>query len=440
MNIYIETLGCARNQVDSELIIGSLKNADCTILDEPENADVIFINTCSFVEDAVNESIDTILYLAKYKTEGACEYLLVGGCLPERFREKMVPELPEVDLFLGTGALHKVAHVVKNLSKFKGCILPNPSRLNLGQYTSMRAVKGSPMAYLKIAEGCDKHCTYCIIPKLRGNQKSRPLNDIADEARRLIENDVKELVLVAQESTFYGKDLSPSTDISELIKRLSDLSENIWIRLLYGHPESVDKKLIKTIASRKNVCTYFDIPIQHAADSVLKRMGRTYEREDLFRLFDQIRSHIPDVALRTTVITGFPGESWEDFDALMDFIKKQQFHHLGAFMYSDFEDLPSHNLPNHVPEVTAKERYDQIMACQQEISLNINREFIGREMDVLIETPSEEDLLTGRTAFQAPEVDGLTYINAGRDVPLVGTFSRIKITDALEYDLVGEPI
>ena len=438
LNIYFESLGCARNFVDSEVMMGQLKKAGAVMMDDPEDADTIIINTCSFIEDAVNESIDTILHLAQYKKTGKCGRLIVVGCLPERFREDIVKSLPEVDLFLGTGALDQVVRAVENISDIKRCSLPDPDQLSLTGYkTRYRIEPDKPYAYLKIAEGCDKHCTYCIIPKLRGRQKSRPIRDIVDEATILIENGTKELVLVAQETSFYGKDLHPPADIAELLEKLSRLSDDIWIRMLYGHPESLNEKLIKTIATHKNICSYFDIPIQHAGNPVLRRMGRKYTQESLFQRIENIRSHIPDAALRTTVIVGFPGETDEDFQTLKNFVEAVRFDHLGAFIYSDSEDLPSHRLKNHVRPSVARKRYDTIMAVQRGISMDKNAGYVGKTVSVLVEDMPEKNVFIGRTVFQAPEVDGITYIKCN-GAPM-GNFMDVTISDALEYDLVGEP-
>ncbi len=423
--------------VDSEVLIGGLKNAGCRISHTPENADVIIINTCSFIEDAADESIDTILALADYKKVGSCRFLIVIGCLPERYKGDIAESLPEVDLFLGTGTLNHLLPAVLNIPDISGVLFDDPDRQVLTGYQSRcRLDPKSPTAYLKIAEGCDRHCTYCIIPKLRGRQKSRPEEDILNEARGLISTGVKELVLVAQETSFYGKDLKPETDLSRLLTVLSDLNDDIWIRILYGHPQSMDDKLIKTIATHANLCSYFDMPIQHASDGVLKRMGRTYTNRDLYRIIDKIRSRIPEAALRTTVITGFPGESDEDFRILTDFLETVRFHHVGAFIYSDAEDLPSHHLPNPVSKDTAIRRYDRIMSLQQNISRKIHQNYIGTTCPVLIEEKPEKNLFVGRTYFQAPEVDGVVYIQA-EELP-VGHFTDIKIVDALEYDLMGE--
>ena len=437
-NIYFESLGCARNLVDSEVILGQLKKAGARILDDPDDADIIIVNTCSFIEEAVNEAIDTILHLADYKKTGKCRYLVVIGCLPERYREDIADALPEVDVFLGTGALDQVARIVQNAADVRGCFLPDPDQLTLTGYDSRYLLEpDKPTAYLKIADGCDKHCTYCIIPKLRGRQKSRSVEDIVSEALRLIENGIKELVLVAQESTFYGKDLNPPSDISGLLKQLSLLSDDIWIRMLYGHPESLNEKVIKTIATHDNICSYFDMPIQHASNPVLQKMGRHYTMETLLMRIEKIRSYIPDAVLRTTVIVGFPGESEDDVNTLKQFIQTVRFHHLGAFMYSDSEDLPSHKLKGHVPVGVKQKRYDQIMACQRDISAKINSGYMGKTVKVLVEDMPENRIFTGRTVFQAPEVDGITYIRS--ETATVGEFMNVTIVDALEYDLVGEP-
>jgi ribosomal protein S12 methylthiotransferase len=437
MKIYIETLGCARNQVDGEMMAGQLKIAGFTLADDPGQAEIIIINTCGFIEEAINESIDTILYLAEFKHKGSCRMLVVAGCLTQRFGEKMPFDLPEVDLFLGTGALDQVPELIKKDLTGGFCFLPDPDRLDFRDYAATRHTdRKSPFAYLKIAEGCDKHCTYCIIPTLRGRQKSRPMEEIVEEAKRLIQNHKKEIVLVAQETTFYGKDLGGSSNIGRLLESLSSLSEGIWIRLLYGHPESMDERLIRTIASHENICPYFDIPIQHASNGILKKMGRNYTREDLCRTVELIRKHIPHAVLRTTVITGFPGETRKDFNALISFIREMRFDHLGAFVYSDFDDLPSHRLKGFVPPRTANQRHHEIMACQKEISTQINRKYQGQEITVLIEDAPEPGLFLGRSIFQAPEVDGITYVRS----PELdrGAFVKVRITDTLEYDLMGE--
>ncbi len=438
MKLHLVSLGCAKNLIDSEVMLGRLVNAGWVITDDPAEAEIIIVNTCSFIEPAVNESIDTILELAKFKETGICRHLVVTGCLPERFREKIVHALPEVDIFLGTGAFDRIVHAVNGSSDFSKCLLPDPNLLTMQAKEAHRVRSLSHIAYIKIAEGCSRHCAYCIIPRLRGKYRSRNHEDIIAEARSLVLSGVKELILVAQDTTSYGKDLNMSVDLSGLLESISDISEDVWIRLMYGHPESIDESIVKTIATYDNICTYFDIPVQHVSNSVLKRMRRKYTRDDLYRLFEKIRETAPDCALRTTAIVGFPGETDKDFQQLFDFAEDICFDHLGVFLYSDSEDLQSHRLSHHVPKNTAKERHDRLMSRQADISLKNNQKYIGRVLKVLVEEKSEDNLFVGRTYFQAPEVDGITYINSNQLQP--GRFAGIKITDAFEYDLAGKTV
>lgn len=438
MKLHLVSLGCAKNLIDSEVMLGRLVNAGWVITDDPAEAEIIIVNTCSFIEPAVNESIDTILELAKFKETGICRHLVVTGCLPERFREEIVHALPEVDIFLGTGAFDRIVHAVSGSSDFSKCLLPDPNLLTMQAKEAHRVRSLSHIAYIKIAEGCSRHCAYCIIPRLRGKYRSRNHEDIIAEARSLVLSGVKELILVAQDTTSYGKDLNMSVDLSGLLESISDISEDVWIRLMYGHPESIDESIVKTIATYDNICTYFDIPVQHVSNSVLKRMRRKYTRDDLYRLFEKIRETAPDCALRTTAIVGFPGETDKDFQQLFDFAEDICFDHLGVFLYSDSEDLQSHRLSHHVPKNTAKERHDRLMSRQADISLKNNQKYIGRVLKVLVEEKSEDNLFVGRTYFQAPEVDGITYINSNQLQP--GRFAGIKITDAFEYDLAGKTV
>jgi ribosomal protein S12 methylthiotransferase len=438
MKLHLVSLGCAKNLIDSEVMLGRLVNAGWVITDDPAEAEIIIVNTCSFIEPAVNESIDTILELAKFKETGICRHLVVTGCLPERFREEIVHALPEVDIFLGTGAFDRIVHAVNGSSDFSKCLLPDPNLLTMQAKEAHRVRSLSHIAYIKIAEGCSRHCAYCIIPRLRGKYRSRNHEDIIAEARSLVLSGVKELILVAQDTTSYGKDLNMSVDLSGLLESISDISEDVWIRLMYGHPESIDESIVKTIATYDNICTYFDIPVQHVSNSVLKRMRRKYTRDDLYRLFEKIRETAPDCALRTTAIVGFPGETDKDFQQLFDFAEDICFDHLGVFLYSDSEDLQSHRLSHHVPKNTAKERHDRLMSRQSDISLKNNQKYIGRVLKVLVEEKSEDNLFVGRTYFQAPEVDGITYINSNQLQP--GRFAGIKITDAFEYDLAGKTV
>lgn len=436
MKIHLVSLGCARNQVDSEGMLGRLALAGWRITEAPDDADVIVVNTCSFIESAAEESIDTILAMARYKTEGVCRALIVAGCLPERYGEAIGRELPEVDLFLGTGAFDRIVEAASGVLASERCILPDPDAAAPPDPDAPRVQTLPHSAYLKIAEGCSRTCTYCIIPRLRGRQKSRPAEEIVAEARRLVAAGTRELILVAQDSTAYGRDREGGPGLAELLERLSEIDDGIWIRVLYGHPESIDDGIIRTMALRPNICSYFDLPVQHASDGVLRRMGRNHTRSDLFRLFERIREIAPEASLRTTAIVGFPGETDRDFKALLSFVEAVRFDHLGVFTYSDAEDLPSHRLDGHVPHATARKRHDRLMARQRDISEEKNAGYLGRTLTVLVEESPEAGLFLGRTAFQAPEVDGLVYIH-GRDLP-IGRFASVTITDTLEYDLVGE--
>ena len=436
MNIHFVSLGCARNQVDSETMTGLLVQAGHRMSEDPAAAEVIVVNTCSFIEAAINESIDTILALAEFKKTGVCRRLIVAGCLPERFREAIAAELPEVDMFIGTGAFDDIVNAVSGQKKLHECLFPDPDAGGLFEQGAMRRRDAGPMAYLKIAEGCDRRCTYCIIPRLRGKQKSRRPAHILAEAESLVASGVKELVLVAQETTAYGKDIGLQNGLADLLRALSDLSSNTWIRLLYGHPQSISDNVVRSICEAPNICNYFDIPVQHAADAVLRRMGRRYGRNDLYRLMQRIRTLSPEACLRTTLIVGFPGETEADFVKLMQFVTDVKFNHLGVFIYSDSEDLPSSKLSDHVPETVAKRRYDAIMSRQVELSRENNRKYVGRTLQVLIEEKSEPGVYSGRTMGQAPEVDGITFVQGEKLT--IGTFADVRITDALEYDLIGD--
>jgi ribosomal protein S12 methylthiotransferase len=446
VKLHLVSLGCARNQVDSEIMLGLLEKAGWTIIDNPSEAEVIVVNTCSFIEAAAQESIDTILELATLKEEGACRRLIVAGCLPERYREKVFNELPEVDFFLGTGAYHRIVDVVEENIVPTICLLPPPEERPMESPDVPRIPTSFYTAYVKVAEGCSRKCTYCIIPKLRGPRRSRPRGEIIIEAGRLIRSGAKELNLVAQDTTSWGYDLNPPEHPAELLISLSNLGDNTWIRLLYGHPDRFDDRLIHAMGKNKGICPYFDIPVQHVSSEILKKMGRNYNRNDLLVLFQKIRNMVPDAVLRTTFIVGFPGETQKHIEELLDFIKEVRFDHLGVFTYSDEDDLPSHNLSGHISKKTAMKRFERIMSVQAGISEKNNEKYIGCELDVLVEEAPEDGVFVGRTWFQAPDVDGITYIRTfdkqfskSLDAD-IGSVVRIKITDTMEYDLIGEPL
>ncbi len=438
MSIYIESLGCARNQVDSENMAGRLLAAGWTLTRDPSQATVIVVNTCSFVESATDESIDTILELARFKKEGACRRLVVAGCLPERYREEIAEALPEVDQFLGTGAFSRIIEAVTGTLDGGTCLLPDPDRIAMDE-TGLRERELSHTAYLKIAEGCSRHCTYCIIPRLRGRQKSRPMAQILAEARQLIAAGAKELNLVSQDTTHYGQDRPDEVGLDTLLARLAEIDRSVWIRFLYGHPESISDRVIETVAAHDNLCPYFDLPIQHAADRILKRMGRNYDKDRLMDLFDRIRTKVPGAVLRTTLIVGFPGETDADFTELLSFVERVRFDHLGVFAYSDADDLSSHRLSGHVSEKLARSRHDRIMERQMAISAENLEKMVGKTLPVLIEASPEPDLYEGRIMTQAPEVDGMVFVNFRPDgpVPKIGDIASVKITQTMEYDLIG---
>ncbi|RJQ74079.1 MAG: 30S ribosomal protein S12 methylthiotransferase RimO [Desulfobacteraceae bacterium] len=443
MLIYLESLGCARNQVDSETMLARLEAAGIGITDDPSLAEAIVVNTCSFIESAADESIDTILELAKYKREGRCRRLIVTGCLPERYRDPIVEALPEVDFFLGTGAYEQIVPAVQGAWAAGACLLPDPDAVD-SRLPVLRKPLAAHSAYLKIAEGCSRHCTYCIIPKLRGGQKSRPLATLLQEARALIADGARELTLVAQETTAYGQDLRPPTDLARLLSALAGVDPSVWIRVMYGHPQSITAKVIQTLAAHANLCAYLDIPVQHASSNMLRRMGRGYTDRELLHLFTSIRAQLPDAALRTTVLVGFPGESQDDFKQLLDFIEQARFDHLGVFAYSDAEDLPSHHLGEHVDAVLAQERLDMVMALQQRISAEKLTRFQGRTLQVLVDAAPKkgDDFWIGRTCFQAPEVDGVTLIKASPEgpAPVPGNFIPVRVVQTLDYDLITEAL
>ncbi len=444
MNIYLVSLGCARNLVDSEVMLGHLTEARCTIIDSPETADVIVVNTCSFITSAVDESIDTILEMAAYKTTGRCRFLVVAGCLPQRFKEDAALEFPEVDLFIGTGGYERIAEELNKLMTADShpdkpvCVLPDPNTVSPARTTSPRITTTGPLAYLKIAEGCSRHCTYCIIPSLRGTYRSRSIQDITAEAGRLLASGVQELNLVAESTTDYGEDLGQPGKLSEVLSALAEMTQGKWVRFLYAFPDTLDDATIKLTAEKENICAYYDIPIQHASDAIIKKMGRHYTQEDLRTLFSRLRDEVPGVALRTTLIVGFPGETEADFQDLLDFITEVGFDHLGVFTYSDSDEQASHALPDHVDEAVAQKRQDIIMAAQEQISAERNMARVGQVYKVLIEENPEEGVFIGRTFFQAPEVDGVTFVD-GTDLT-IGSFVDVRITDALVYDLSGDVV
>ncbi len=400
------------------------------------------MNTCGFISTALDEAVETILDMARYKKDGACQRLIATGCLAQRYKDDpdLVNSLPEVDAFLGTAACDQIVAAVNGKDATPLTVFPDPNSRGFQNPMESRALISTGFAYIKVSEGCNRHCTYCIIPTLRGLQRSRPVQEICDEAVALVKDGITEVILTAENTTDYGQDLNTGEGFHTVLEHLSPVvkkvNPNAWIRFLYTHPKTLDDRVIKAVRDHDNVCSYYDVPIQHAASSTLKRMGRPYTQKELADLFKRIRRIDPDACLRTTVIVGFPGETEEEFQTLLNFIKEIQFDHLGVFTYSDSDDLKSHGLKAHVPEEIAEQRHDTIMAAQASISEAHNHTHVGNTYPVRIEETPEEGVYIGRTPFQAPDVDGVTFIySEGLDT---GTLVQVKVTDAFEYDIAGE--
>ena len=438
MKILFISLGCDKNLVDTEVMLGLLASRGYEMTDDETEADIIVINTCCFIHDAKEESIQNILEMAEYKKEGKVKALIVTGCLAERYRQEILDEIPEVDEVLGTTAYDRILDAVDAaLAGEHSVMLADIDALPLPD-TKRLVTTGGHFAYLKIAEGCDKHCTYCIIPKIRGNYRSVPMERLIREAEELAAQGVKELILVAQETTLYGKDLYGEKSLHRLVRELCRISGLQWIRILYCYPEEITDELIQVMKEEKKVCHYLDLPIQHASDAVLKRMGRRTTKQELIEIIGKLRREIPDICLRTTLITGFPGETEEQHEELIEFVDEMEFDRLGVFTYSPEEDTPAEKMPDQIDEEVKEERQAELMELQQEIAFDNAERMVGREVLVMIEGKvADENAYVGRTYRDAPNVDGLIFINT--DVELLsGDFARVKVTGALDYDLIGE--
>lgn len=438
MNVLFISLGCDKNLVDSEVMIGLLADKGYQMTDDETQADVIVINTCCFIHDAKEESIQTILEMAEYKKTGALKALIVTGCLAQRYQEEILEEIPEVDEVLGTTSYDKIVDAIQEALEGKsGVRIEDIDALPLPD-TKRLVTTGGHFAYLKIAEGCDKHCTYCIIPKIRGNYRSVPMERLVKEARDLAEDGVKELILVAQETTIYGTDLYGEKSLHRLLRELCKIDGIRWIRILYCYPEEIDDHLIQVMKEEPKICHYLDLPIQHASTEILRRMGRRTSREDLEEIIGKLRREIPDIAIRTTLITGFPGETKEQHEELMDFVDQMEFDRLGVFTYSPEEGTPAAQMEDQIPEEVKEDRQAELMELQQEIAFDLAEDMIGREVLVMIEGKvADENAYVGRTYKDAPNVDGLIFVNTDEEL-MSGDFARVKVTGAAEYDLIGE--
>lgn len=437
MKILFISLGCDKNLADSEEMLGLLTAGGHEITDDETQADAIVINTCCFIKDAKEESVETILEMAEYKKTGSCHALIVTGCMAQRYQKEIIEEVPEVDAVLGTTSYGDIVKALEeavagnHFEEFRDIdYLPDTGSKRV-------LTTGGHFGYLKIAEGCDKHCTYCIIPKLRGKFRSVPMERLIAQAEDMAEQGVKELILVAQETTVYGKDLYGKKSLHILLKKLCEIRGIRWIRILYCYPEEIYDELIETIRDEKKICHYLDIPIQHASDRILKRMGRRTSKQELIDIVGKLRKEIPDIVLRTTLITGFPGETEEDHEELKEFVDEMEFERLGVFTYSPEENTPAAEMADQVPEEVKEERRDELMELQQEISYDRGQDRIGQELLVMIEGKvADESAYIGRTYGDAPKVDGYIFVQTG-ELLMTGDFAKVRVTGALEYDLIG---
>ncbi|MDE6314280.1 MAG: 30S ribosomal protein S12 methylthiotransferase RimO [Lachnospiraceae bacterium] len=441
MKLLFISLGCDKNLVDSEYMLGYLKSAGIEFTDDETEAEIIIVNTCGFINDAKEESIQTILEMAEQKEIGKCRALIVTGCLAQRYQAEIIKEIPEVDAVLGTTAYDEIAEIIQQvLAGESHCILMKDLNGRIRAGRERIVTTGGHYAHLKIAEGCDKHCTYCIIPTLRGAYRSVPMEELLAEAKTLAESGVKELILVAQETTMYGKDLYGEKKLPELLRKLCEIPGIYWIRIQYCYPEEITDELIQVIKEEDKICNYLDLPIQHANDEILRRMGRRTNQKQLKSMIEKLRQEIPDIALRTTLISGFPGETEEMQEELLDFVDEMEFDRLGVFAYSPEEDTPAAEFEEQVPDEVKEERRDAIMELQQEIAFDLCRDMVGRELLVMIEgSVSGENAYVGRTYKDAPNVDGYIFVNTEENL-MSGDFVKVKVTGALEYDLIGEII
>lgn len=442
MNVLFVSLGCDKNLVDSELMLSLLRRNGYNITNDDREAEIAVVNTCCFIHDAKEESINTILELAGLKETAKLKVLIITGCLAQRYQKEIQEEIPEVDAILGTANIDDIVKVVEDTLHANGKKVVCTRDLDYlpKNLTDRVVTTGNAMAYLKIAEGCNKRCTYCIIPYLRGNYRSIPMEEILETARKLAKDGYKELILVAQETTVYGLDLYKEKRLPELLHELSKIEGIEWLRLLYCYPEEITDELIQEMATNDKVCHYIDMPIQHSDDAILKAMGRRTNQEQIRRVVAKLREAMPDICIRTTLITGFPGETQEQHEDMLAFIDEMEFERLGAFTYSAEEGTKAAEYPNQVEEAVKEEWKDDIMSLQQEVSYDNNQDMIGTELRVLIEGYLyEEDVYIGRSYREAPTVDGYIFVSAEEEI-VSGEMVKVRITDANEYDLIGEVV
>ncbi len=440
-HLFFVSLGCDKNLSDSEFMLGMLQESGFVITNDEERADIIVVNTCCFINDAKEESVNTILEMAEYKKTGRCQALLVTGCLAQRYQQEIRQEIPEVDAVLGTNSYDDIVHAVQEALEGK-------------QYENFQTLDGLPAprhkrsittgghyAYLKIAEGCDKHCTYCIIPSIRGRYRSVPMEELLAQAAQLADAGVRELILVAQETTLYGTDLYGEKSLHRLLDALNEIEGLYWIRILYCYPEEIDDALIQAIKRNKKVCHYLDLPIQHASDTILRRMGRLTSSREIRAIVAKLRQEIPDICLRTTVICGFPGETQEQHEELMEMINELEFDRLGAFPYSAEENTPAADFPDQLDEETKLTWQEEVMELEQEIIFDRTAGMKGREIWAFVEGKlPDEPVYAGRTYRDAPDIDGYVFISGADTELMTGDFVKVRITGSMDYDLAAEII
>lgn len=441
MKVGIISLGCAKNLVDTEVMLGILRENDITITPNPAEAEILIINTCAFIASAKEESIATILNFAEYKTEGNCQTLIVAGCLGQRYGKELLDEMPEIDAIVGTSAWNRIIEAINLSLRGERAILIGDKEIIYDSKTPRLRTTPNYTAYVKIADGCNHKCAFCAIPLIRGKQISRPIEDIFAEVQKLVADGVKEINLIAQDTTNYGRDIYGKPKLADLLRELVKIEKDFWIRILYAYPQNFSDELIDLIASEKKICNYVDLPLQHAADSVLKRMHRPDTKKSIEELLKKLREKIPGVSIRSTFMVGYPGETDEEFEILKNFLQEQKLDKVGIFVYSPEEDTPAYEMDGQILEDVAGERYHQLMSLQSLISQEINESLVGKEFNVLIEGRDREtdEVVAGRSYREAPEVDGQIYIENDKK-SLAGDIVRAKVTAGFAYDMAAEEI
>jgi ribosomal protein S12 methylthiotransferase len=435
------SLGCAKNLVDTEVMLGSLKEHGIEITPNPYEAEILIVNTCSFIKSAKEESITTVLNMAEYKTKGKCRSLIVAGCLGERYREELLDEMPEVDAIVGTGSWHRIVEAIEATLEGKRVVIADEKKNIYDEKMTRLMTTPEYRAYVKVADGCDNRCAYCVIPKVRGSFRSRSLESIVSEVKNLVANGVKEIDLIAQDTTSYGRDLYGKPQLVKLLKELVKISDLKWIRILYCYPKYFTDELIDLMASEEKICKYVDLPLQHADDGVMRAMNRHDTRESVEELLKKLRARIPNLTLRTSFIVGFPGETDEQYKNLRDFVEKQRFDKVGVFTYSREEDTPAYDMPNQITDEVMQERYHDLMSLQCKISEELNQNLEGSILEVLIEGRDEEqeNVAYGRSYREAPEVDGQVYVEGDSDSK-IGDIIKVRVIQGFTYDVLGEKI